>query len=136
MQTMQVKDIQNFIWWDLNGLFGCDDRATVYHDHSAADIYSLDRYNQRRQCLQAAQIDRPGQTHKMISQETAELQETIRAGSFLPASLQWTGSSRQLVLRQINVRRIVLLCHFQYIHTSQKRNNNKNDHLSLVIQSK
>lgn len=37
---------------------------------------------------------------RWISQGTAEMQETTGAGSFQPASLQWTGLSRQLLLRQ------------------------------------
>lgn len=37
---------------------------------------------------------------RLISQGTAELQETSGAGSFQPASLQRTGWSRQLRLRQ------------------------------------
>lgn len=67
----------------------------------AVESSSLSRCDQRRQSLPPAETDRPDQTQEMdIRRDSWAAKKTSGAGSFQPTSLQWSGWSRQLLLRQ------------------------------------
>lgn len=106
INILAAKMLMEEILWgvvccDSNWLSGCDDRGIVLpwpfmllKAALWADVISKGSTSLQSRLTSQTRLGR------WISQGTAELQETNGAGSFQPVSLQWTGWSRQLLLRQ------------------------------------